>query len=163
MKSDINNVRQLSYVLRYSLDSKVYERFLGFENISEDRTAEALYRFVTNLLQKYECESKIVAQTYDGAAVMTGALNCLQLKVKEKYPAAVFIHYFTHRLNLVLTQSVAKISQCKLFFMTLNGLSAFFGKSTKRKNALNHERLMRKLPEVSATQWNYASRLVETV
>ncbi|XP_042235849.1 zinc finger MYM-type protein 1-like isoform X2 [Homarus americanus] len=161
--TDITNLCQLSYVFRYSLDNKVYERFLGFENVSQDRTAEALYTFVTNLMQKYECESKIVAQTYDGAAVMAGELNGLQSRVKGKYPTALFIHCFAHRLNLVLSQAMAKISKCKVFFMTLNGLSAFFSKSTKRTHALNQEMTTRKLPKVSATRWNYASRLVETV
>ncbi|XP_042221246.1 zinc finger MYM-type protein 1-like [Homarus americanus] len=121
--TDITNLCQLSYVFRYSLDNKVYERFLGFENVSQDRTAEALYTFVTNFMQKYECDSQIVAQTYDGAgaaaaaaaaAVMAGELNGLQSRVKGKYPTALFIHCFAHRLNLVLSQAMAKISKFKV-------------------------------------------------
>lgn len=47
--------------------------------------------------------------------------------------------------------------------MTVNGLSAFFSKFTKRTHALNQEMTMSKLPKVSATRWNYATRIVETV
>ena len=161
--TDITNSAQLSYVFRFSLNSKVFERFLGFENVSQDRSADALLQFVINLVQTHACENKIVAQTYDGAAVMSGHLNGLQSKVREKYPTALFIHCFAHRLNLVLSQAVAKISKCKIFFLTLNGLSTFFSKSTKRTHALNQELTLRKLPKVSATRWSYTSRLVETV
>ena len=43
-----------------------------------------------------------VAQSYDGAAVMLDELNGVQAKVKESAPDAIFIHCFTHKLNLVL-------------------------------------------------------------
>lgn len=60
-------------------------------------------------------EEKLVAQTYDGAAMMASALNGLQAKVKAVAPllSAVFVHCFAHRLNLVLSQGVKSIQCCQ--------------------------------------------------
>jgi hypothetical protein len=44
----------------------------------------------------------IVAQSYDGASVMSGHLNGVQAKVQKQYPAAIYIHCMIHRLNLVV-------------------------------------------------------------
>lgn len=65
-------------------------------------------------------------------------------------------------LNLTLQQGLSNIKECKSFFQTLNGLSAFFSKSSKRINALQ-EFVARRLPSVTPTRWNYTSRLSNTV
>lgn len=75
----------------------------------------------------------------------------------------LFIQCFALRINLILSEAVTKIDQCKLFFMTLDGLSMFFSKSTKWIYVLNNEMGMRKFLKTSATHWNYSSRLVKTV
>ncbi|CAH1101460.1 unnamed protein product [Psylliodes chrysocephalus] len=81
---------------------------------------------------KLECGSKLVAQSYDGAAVMTGHLEGLQAKVKEKFKHAIFVHCIAHRLNLVLSRSMDNIKDCKVLFSTLSGLASFFSKLSKR-------------------------------
>ena len=93
---------------------------------------------------------------------MSSALNGVQSKTKNVYPQTLFVHCYTHVLNLVLSQSVQEISTCKIFFASLNGLAAFFTQSTKRTRVLD-EFLQRRLPHVCPTRWNYASRLVNTV
>jgi hypothetical protein len=56
--------------------SQIKERFLGFFDVSEDRTADALYTIITNVLAPYEFKKiKLVAQCYDGASVMAGSLK----------------------------------------------------------------------------------------
>ncbi|KAJ4451822.1 hypothetical protein ANN_03296, partial [Periplaneta americana] len=106
--SDISNKSQLSTVFRYFSVSqkKVVERFLGFRDVSADRTAAALFDHVNEIIEQYNCEEKLVAQTYDGAAVMSSHLNGLQSKVLEKYPKALFTHCYAHVMNLVLQQSL---------------------------------------------------------
>ena len=70
------------------------EAFLGFDDVSNDRRAAALAEYILGVLEKYKCVEKLVAQIYDGAAV-----------IKEKVPEAVFTHCYAHKLNLVLTHS----------------------------------------------------------
>lgn len=161
--TDISTKSQLSTVIRYvNSDGSIEERFLGFRNISEDRSANALAQHVFNTLMDFDCEKKLVAQTYDGAAVMAGQHSGLQVRVREKCPQAIFVHCYAHRLNLVLSQAVSYIKQCKIFFITLTGFGTFFSKSTKRTEALDNE-IRKRFPSLAPTRWNYNSRLLETV
>nr|CAI5852687.1 unnamed protein product [Callosobruchus analis] len=90
--------------------------------------------------EKFDFKTKLVAQTYDGAAVMASELNGLQSKIKSVAPQALFSHcYIRPRPKF-----------------------AFFSKSTKRTNILN-EICGAKLSSNAATRWNFTSRAVFTV
>lgn len=160
--SDIQCKSQLSTVIRYVKEEKVYERFIGFTDVSADRSASGLFKHFEKIVETYNIAEKIVGQTYDGASVMAGDINGLKTRVLEKYPRAIFTHCYAHVLNLVLQQSLSGIKECRLFFQTLTGLSAFFSKSSKRVNALQ-EFIQRKLPSIAPTRWNFTSRLTNTV
>ena len=94
--TDVTNLCLLSFMVRYSLDNDIHERFLGFVDLSSDRMAETICKIVVDKLQGLKCENKLIAQSYDGAAVMAGKINELQSRVKETYLHAIFIHCFTH-------------------------------------------------------------------
>ena len=96
---------------------------------------------------------KLVAQTYDGASVMSSELNGVQARIKEDVPKAMFLHCYAHKLNLVLLHSAKCMPECKTFFKTLEGLSAFFRKSTKRTHLLGNV-VKRRLPWASPTTWS---------
>jgi len=70
--------------LRYITHEGVQERFLGFIDVSQDRSAKCLAGHIFNILQEYKYENKLIAQTYDGAAVMSGQHNGLQTLVRSK-------------------------------------------------------------------------------
>lgn len=162
--SDVRSRSQLSTVLRYVNRDKgvVKERFLGFSDISADRTANGLFKHVTNIVEMYKLENKFIAQTYDGASVMSGHLSGLQSKVKERYPMALFTHCYAHVLNLVLCQGMNGIPECNVFFTTLNGVSTFSSHSSKRTFAVQ-EYLKKSIPSFAPTRWCFTSRLVNTV
>ena len=153
---------QLSTVLRYVHKGEAKERFIEFTDVSADKTAAALFEHVVKIVTEFKIESKLVGQTYDGAAVMSGHLNGLQRKVQEKSPHAVFVHCYAQVLNLVLQQALNCLRECRLFFKTLSGMSAFFTKSPKRTKALN-DFVKRRLPNVAPTRWCFVSRIVNTV
>ena len=161
--SDVSNKSQLSSVVRLVTKSgQIVERFLGYTDVSSDRTANRISKHVLNIMETYGCGSKLIAQTYDGAAVMSGELNGTQAKVREVYPKVFFIHCFAHVLNLVLSQSVSYIKECKIFFAAISGISKFFSHSTKRLDALQNI-IKLKLPNAAPTRWNYNSRIVNAV
>ncbi len=114
--TDVSNTAQMSYVLRYTTDSGVKERFFQFGNVSGDKCAEAIAGQVLEFLEDCDCTDKVIAQCYDGAAVMASGLNGVQAKIKEKIPQALFTHCYVHSLNLVMSQGAAKIKECKIFF-----------------------------------------------
>ena len=132
--SDISCFFQLSTVLRYvNADGiiRVCERFIKFSDVSKDRSAVAIARLFEAQLTELGCLKKLIAQTYDGAAVMSGKLNGVQAKEKDSAPDAIFIHCLAHKLNLVLIQAALHIPKCNIFFSTLEGLSSFFTSSSK--------------------------------
>ncbi len=160
--TDFSNSAQLSFILRYVTDMGVKERFLKFEDVTEKKGAHDLAASVLEVLDSYDCKTKLVAQCYDGAAVIASGLNCVQARVKEVIPQALFVHCYAHTLNLVMSQGASKIKDCKIFFANLGGLSAFFTRSPKHTKLLD-EFCERWLPRVSQVRWNFNSRLVGTV
>ncbi|XP_060882145.1 zinc finger MYM-type protein 1-like [Metopolophium dirhodum] len=158
--TDITKRSQLTTVFRYVNDKGVQERFIGFSDVSADRSAKSLADHFFSILPEYICdENKLVAQTYDGAAVMSGSHNGLQTLIKQKYKNAMYIHCYAHKLDLVLKQSVSHIKECKIFFTNLNGFAVFFSNSTKRINELDLI-VKKRFPTIAPTRWNYNSRLI---
>lgn len=85
--TDITNKAQISVISWYvNSNCEVKEAFLGYDDVNNDRRAQGISEYILDVLQKYECTEKLVAQTYDGAAVMASALNGVQAKIKEKVP-----------------------------------------------------------------------------
>lgn len=161
--TDIAQNSQCSVIIRYiNLEGIIVERFLGFHNVSADRTAENLYVLLDNILNQFDYEHKLIGQCYDGASVMSGHLNGLQKRIKEKAPQAVFVHCLAHRLNLVMQQSLKKIAKCRIFFASLSGIPSFFHHSAKRTYALASTSA-RRMPTIAETRWSSNSKLLNVI
>ncbi|PNF33159.1 hypothetical protein B7P43_G13660 [Cryptotermes secundus] len=96
MVDEMTNIRsqsQLSIVLRYATsDSEIQEQFLGFSDVSADRTASALAERVTDCVVQYDFGSKIVAQTYDGRRVLQDFnFNFLLSVFRDLFSATTFL------------------------------------------------------------------------
>jgi len=91
--------------VRYAVGLESHERFLKFMDVSSGQDANnivaAIYQCFENLCINMS-SLHIVAQSYDGASVMSGCLGCVQAKIKEKHPYGIYIHCMAHRLNLVV-------------------------------------------------------------
>ncbi|XP_060768562.1 zinc finger MYM-type protein 1 [Neoarius graeffei] len=164
--TDVTNRAQISVILRYVATSEaaceVKEAFLGFDDVSEDRRAPAIAQYVLAVLEKYNCLEKLVAQTYDGASIMSSELNGVQAKIKERVPEAMFTHCYAHKLNLVLQHATKRIAECRVFFKTVEGIGTFFNKSTKRTHLLD-DVVKQRLPRAAPTRWSSSSRLLQTI
>ena len=75
---------------------------------------------------------------------------------------AIFVHCYAYKLNLVLSQSVSFIKECKVYFRNLSSLGKFFSKSMKTTAAL-HQEVKKRFTSVASTRSNYSSQLIETV
>lgn len=161
--TDISEKTQFSIVVRLvDSNGEIQEYFLGFYGVNEDRTADGLCNVLCKALEKFNIKHKLVAQTYDGCSVMSGELNGLQAKVREIAPQAIFTHCFAHRLNLVLQQSCSKIKPVKVFFSTLQGMPAYFHRSSKRTAVLDRV-LGKRVPTNSEVRWNSNSKIISAV
>jgi hypothetical protein len=76
--TDITYFSQMSVIFRFVSNGKVLERFLRFFNVSDGRTANDIFTLLQQNFGHFNIETKLVGQTYDGAAVMAGELNGLQ-------------------------------------------------------------------------------------
>ncbi|KAH6938497.1 hypothetical protein HPB50_010162 [Hyalomma asiaticum] len=99
---DLSKMEQLSVVVRYYLNGAVFGRFLGFRN-AEQLDAKSLLSYVKETLNRCGIDSQLcIAQTYDGASVMSGTSRGVQALFRQEVPQAVYVHCMNHRLNLVI-------------------------------------------------------------
>lgn len=132
-------------------------------DVSSDKTATALAEQVDLLAEKFHITAeKLIAQTYDGANVMSGSKGGTQALVKQKFPKADFIHCKAHVLNLVLLRACVSDRNTGSFFKTLSSIASFFSQSSKRNTELK-KFIESKIPNVCRTKWAYTSRMVNVV
>lgn len=81
-------------------------------DVSKGQTSNHI---ITALFECYEKQKltmfkiKIMAQSYDGASVMSGHLHGVQSRIKEHYPSAIYTHCMAHCLNLVVEDTCKTI------------------------------------------------------
>lgn len=159
---DVSHREQLSVILRYLSETGIEERFVGFFDVSNCRTADSLSKQLLDILDQYQGKDKLIGQSYDGANVMSGEHGGVQALVRNACPMAHFVPCYAHILNLVLCRSLEHVPELKLFFGYINSLVRFFNKSSKRSN-LFKEISDRRLPGVAETRWHYHSRIINVI
>jgi hypothetical protein len=112
--SDIQMVSHFATVLRYINDGKTQQRFIGYTDISADRSSNDLFSHIQNVVSEINLESKLVAEIYDGVSVMSTDLNSLQHKALEAYSHSSCALLCTC-IDLVLSQSPNNIKECGTF------------------------------------------------
>lgn len=113
---DVSKTEQLSIVIRYYLEGTIYERSLGFE-LAKALDAKSLFHLIEKRLKMSSIDiSRCVAQTYDGACVMSGCLNGAQKIFRDVVPKAVYVHFYDHRLNLILIDVCKNLDIGREFF-----------------------------------------------
>ncbi|XP_050530995.1 zinc finger MYM-type protein 1-like [Daktulosphaira vitifoliae] len=160
---------QMSLCVRYCKDLNVTERFLGFIDCSQNQNAETLTQSIFEYLKIWGLNSfiPIVAQSYDGANVMSGRFNGVQARVKEKYPYAIYTHCMAHRLNLVVIDMCKLIKETRSVFNTLKALYTHFSKPSinKKYNDIQVKLGINKLSitKISDMRWNCRYKNCEAV
>lgn len=152
--------QQLSFCVRYVDDQLTpHERFLFFKDCSAGRDAGQLANIVIDILKELNIDGlSVVAQTYDGASVMSGKHAGLQAKVRQVYPEAVYFHCYAHKVALVVTDVCKIIESSSLLFNGLEALYVHFSrpsnhailKSTAEKLQINKSF---EISAQSSTRW----------
>ena len=154
---DISKKEQMSIVLRYLQNSKVYERFIGFVHISS-LDAASLVEYICDTMSACHLSlDNCVSQCYDGASVMSGACSGVQARIREIAPCAIYTHCCAHRLNLVLVDCFRCISYAGEFLAQLESLYVFMSASKAHELFLEKQTLLRPGKQVIQLK-----RLVET-
>lgn len=140
---DISRKEQMSFCIRYFYRGQIYERFISFTEV-RDLTASGLTKAIYSVLQQNNITGvEIVAQSYDGANVMSGKYNGVQEIFRQKYSKAIYIHCYAHRLNLVLVDVYSGITRVWEFFSLIGSIYSYFSRS-----GLAHQGLQDLLEEI---------------
>jgi len=84
----------------------VCERFLSFIDVSSSQKAIDIVAAILKFFEQSSMKDvKIIAQSYDGASVMSGQHGGVQTLMKKHYPYAIYIHCMAHRLNLIVVDT----------------------------------------------------------
>jgi Domain of unknown function (DUF4371) len=159
--SDIACKSQCVIVLRYMKGNLPRERFLKFVEV-HDRTGAGLASIIRENIEIFGLKDKLIAQTYDGAAAMSGNANGVQKIRQETYKYAIFIHCYAHQLNLVVKKMCSSVTDLNFFFANLTVFSQFFKKSPKKSDLLEEEE-SRRIPRAVPTRWTSISAVNSTV
>lgn len=159
---------QLSFCVRYANDLEIKERFLTFIDCSNARDASSISEIIINLLKKYNIEDlRLVGQSYDGAAVMSGKRAGVQSKIREKYPIAIYTHCMAHRLNLAIVDACNDIQSVRTFFNTLESLYVYFSNPSIHQQLKDLQKVLnikpRELNQLSDTRWSCRARSCSAV
>ena len=164
--SDISNKFQIAIVYRYVVKGKPVERFWSFisppQHDAKTLASCLLEELNKHRLDKDDNSAKLIAQTYDGASVMSGSTGGVQAIIKKSFPTAEYVHCYAHQVNLVMGKAASINRNVRIFFSNLQGICTFFSVSPQRTAVLDAV-VNRRLPRASNTRWNFLSRSVNTV
>nr|CAI5854680.1 unnamed protein product [Callosobruchus analis] len=161
--TDASNQFQLVLVFRYIVDGRPVERFWKFLLPSGHDSSSISACILDEINLPVDDPEKLIAQSYDGAAVMSGAINGVHKHVQEQYPRANFVHCYAHQANLIMSHATSSNSDCRIFFAHLTGLCTFFSTSPQRAARLEEFLHKKSLPRSSKIKWNFNSRTVNAV
>lgn len=167
--TDLSHKEQVTIVIRYcNADFTAVERLLAVTD-SDLTTGQALADIMLQTLQKYKFDlSKLVGQSYDGAASMSGRHSGVQTIIRKTAPNAHYNHCRSHSSNLVVVKSCQKTQFGRNFFGILEQLFVMIEGSTKRHGwfmSIQEEAGLQKkaMKALSDTRWNCQGRSVEVV
>lgn len=110
--TDLAHLEQVAIVVRYCDENfNAFERLISVVE-SPTVTGERLAEVLLSSLKRHRFDTnKLCAQTYDGAAAMSGNKRGVQAVIKQTAPQAHYNHCRSHSCNLVIVKSV----QCSRF------------------------------------------------
>jgi len=159
----------LALCVRYvTMEGTVKERFLALTEMRDFDAKSITAAIEKELAEKGIDQLKCVAQTYDGAAVMSGAGGGVQAYFRNQHPEAIYVHCYAHELNLVLCHTCRAVSEAAELFIMLESVCSFFSVSL-----VNHHKFVdtqtklgiqpSELVQLSNTRWACQLRSVNAV
>lgn len=148
---------QLAVCVRYVSEGGVKEHFLALTELMSFDAQSVTDKLQEQLQMNGFADIKCVAQTYDGAAVMSGPTGGVQTRFRRLHPEAIYIHCYAHELNLVLCHTCRAVSEAVELFDLLESVYSFFTTSLVNHHAFKHAQgklgLATELVQLSNTRW----------
>ena len=153
--TDSANKEQLSLSIRYVANERICESFVGFFELNEGVTGEAIADTIEQAIVECNLDTSLLrGQAYDGASNMSGKYKGCATILKEKYPLAIYSHCCSHVLNLAVVNSCGSI-QVQNLFAVAGKVYRFFDNHPKRQYLLNRfcEGSSTKVKSLCKTRW----------
>lgn len=132
---DVSGVEQLSLGVRYvdMTEKCIKEDFLGFTPLQDGLGAESVASAITSTLKAWGLNlNKVVGQGYDGCSTMAGHLTGVHKRISEEFPAALYFHCSSHKLNLVVND-LNNLPQVRNTVGTIKEVIKFFRENGQRR------------------------------
>lgn len=168
---DSSHKEQLSFVIRYLFDGKIYERLISLIE-SPNTTGQVLFELFNTVMDKVNLDWKnnLVGQSYDGAANMRGKYNGLQAKILKVNTRAIYVWCYAHRLNLIVVSAVGSCKEAVNLFGNLETLYGFINCSKLRSEIYRNKQRelypknqIRSIKRVGSTRWMSSFYALSTV
>ncbi|XP_042003687.1 zinc finger MYM-type protein 1-like [Salvia splendens] len=137
---NISMKEQMGVVLRYvNNEGYVIERFIGIVHVT-DTFSHTLKCAIDDLSVKHNLSiSKVRGQGYDRASNMRGEFNGLKSLILQENPYAMYIHCFSHQLQLIIVAVAKGIRVVKDVFSYVSMIVNMVGASCREKDQLRLE------------------------
>lgn len=134
--TDVSNQEQMAVVVRtVGVGGHVHERLIEYVDM-ESITGKSVSDEIVECLKRHDISIlDCRAQTYDGAANMSGKFNGAQALIKNLQPLAVFTHCASHRLNLSLN-ATSQVPEFRIMMDNVRKIGVFFKGSPKRTKVM---------------------------
>lgn len=113
--SDVGHHEQISIIIRYFDEEKnrPIETLVSLQRL-KSTTAQDIFNSLCSVLDLMNKHwEDVLSVCFDGASTMSGHLNGVQSKCKEKNNSIMYVHCYAHCLNLVLVDSICEKSNSK--------------------------------------------------
>ena len=149
--TDFSGIEQLSIGIRYVKSCEgnivIHEEFLEFSSLNA-MNAEAISKAILNKTEEYGLDmQKLISQGYDGCSTMAGEVSGVQKRIRELHPKTYFMHYASHRLNLVINDQ-NKIIEIRNAVGVIKIIIVYFRESSLRRRLVTH------IPLLCETRWS---------
>lgn len=157
---DITVVDQCSIIVRYVIDTKIYERLVS---IVKCTSSKGIVNLLLNNFTKLGINSKnCIGNSTDGAANMQGAYNGFSKKLSEVTLTQTHIWCYTYVLNLVICDITNKILQGISLFGLLNICGVFLKESYTRMDVWTNRNTKQRICFIGETRsWSKYSALTK--
>ena len=116
-------------------EGRIQERFVGFIDLVEQDASAIVDAIDAKLDTLQLSKTNLVAQGYDGAAVMSDIENGVQARIPRTAPNAVYVHCYSHCANLTGRSGVDNkkgIREVRAVHSAISAASNFFVHSSVR-------------------------------
>ena len=153
--TDSANKEQLSLSVRYVIRDTICESFVGFFELKDGVTGEAIATTVEQAISECNLDPSLLrGQAYDGASNMSGQYKGCAAIIQRKYPKALYSHCCSHVLNLAVVNTCDCI-QVRNLFAVMTKVYQFFDNHPKRQYVLDSfcEGSKSRLKSLCKTRW----------